>query len=94
MADSFGIRWRNQRNRQYAELHGPEYAAFESGLTGRNFKEGNSGDLANVIVELLLNNESRSLMKRNVQKIAREKYNVDIMVERFIETAKMSLQRG
>jgi len=68
-------------------LHGPEYAAFENDLTGKNFKFNDPDDLANVIITLLNNPNKINQMKRNVQKIAREQYNVDIMVNRFIQMA-------
>jgi len=68
-------------------LHGPEYAAFQNDLTGKNFKFNDPNDLANVIITLLNNPNKINQMKRNVQKIAREQYNVDIMVDRFIQMA-------
>lgn len=68
-------------------LHGPEYAAFQNDLTGKNFKFNDPDDLANVIITLLNNPNKINQMKRNVQKIAREQYNVDIMVNRFIQMA-------
>lgn len=69
------------------DLHGPEYAAFQNDLTGKNFKFNDPDDLANVIITLLNNPNKINQMKRNVQKIAREQYNVDIMVNRFIQMA-------
>lgn len=69
------------------DLHGPEYAAFQNDLTGKNFKFNDPDDLANVIITLLNNPNKINQMKRNVQKIAREQYNVDIMVDRFIQMA-------
>lgn len=68
-------------------LHNPEIAAFEDGFTGKNFKFNDPDDLANVIITLLNNPNKINQMKRNVQKIAREQYNVDIMVNRFIQMA-------
>jgi glycosyltransferase involved in cell wall biosynthesis len=68
-------------------LHNPEIAAFEDGFTGKNFKFNDPDDLANVIITLLNNPNKINQMKRNVQKIAREQYNVDIMVDRFIQMA-------
>ena len=73
-----------------SKLHGPEYAAFEPEFTGRNFREGDIQNLAETVVGLLEDNEARSNMKRYVLRIAREKYNVDIMVERFVQIAKMA----
>lgn len=69
-------------------LHGPEYGAFTDNLTGKNFINNDPDDLAKVIVSLLNSPSLRMSMKLNVQKIAREQYNVDVMVERFVEMAK------
>lgn len=66
-------------------LQNPEYAAFEHGKTGMNYIENDSEDLANVIKTLLKEECLREKMKVNVQKIARENYNADVMTERFIE---------
>lgn len=65
--------------------HGPEYVAFEAGKTGVNFKEDNSNDLAISIDNLLSDESLLKNIKGNVQAIAREKYNNDIMVSRFLE---------
>jgi glycosyltransferase involved in cell wall biosynthesis len=67
-----------------AELHNPEYAAFKPGLTGLNFNEGDSKDLANVIAELLRDEKLRDKMSEYVLQLVREKYNVDIMVNQFV----------
>jgi len=71
-------------------FHGPEYAAFEPELTGRNFGENDVQDLARTVVGLLEDAEARLRMKNYVLRIVREKYNVDIMVERFIKIAKQA----
>lgn len=75
-----------------SDRHGPEYAAFEPELTGRNFFEDDIQGLAETVVGLLEDNEARLKMKNNVLIIAREKYNVDVMVERFVQIAKMAVQ--
>lgn len=72
------------------ELHYPEYAAFESELTGRNFRINDIQHLSETVIGLLDDNEARLNMKSYVLKIAREKYNVDVMVERFVQIAKAS----
>lgn len=71
-----------------ADLHGPEYAAFEPECTGRNFLIDDIRSLADTVVKLLIDSEIRTQMKKYVLNVAREKYNVDIMVERFVEIAK------
>ncbi len=75
------------------DLHGPEYAAFENDITGKTFRFNDSDDLANVIISLLNNPKEINKMKINVQKIAREQYNVDIMVDRFIQMAKFAANK-
>ena len=71
-----------------SEEHGPEYAAFEPELTGRNFCIGNHQSLADAIIKLLQDKAALANMKSYVHKVAAEKYNVDIMVERFVEMAR------
>lgn len=66
-------------------LHNPEYAAFENGLTGLNFIENNIEDLESVIIKLLSKDSNLNDMKVCVQKIAREKYNSEVMLKRFLE---------
>lgn len=68
-----------------ATLHGPEYAAFEPGINGENFLIGNHESLADVIVNLVHNSQRLANMKNEAIKVARESYNVDIMVDRFVE---------
>ncbi|MBB4806187.1 glycosyltransferase involved in cell wall biosynthesis [Chryseobacterium defluvii] len=72
-------------------MHGPEYGAFVNDETGKNFKEDDASDLAKKVIELLDSPENLNEMSRNVKKIARESYNVDVMVERFLKMAKSSL---
>lgn len=67
-----------------SEFHNPEYAAFEPDITGRNFCIGNPQSLADTIVKLLQDKTALVNMKNHALKVAREKYNVDIMVDRFI----------
>ena len=71
-----------------AKMHGPDYAAFETERTGRNFNIDDIPSLANTVVALLYDSYARSTMKGYALNIARRKYNVDVMVERFIEIAK------
>ncbi len=66
-------------------LHNPEYAAFENGLTGLNYIENNYEDLANVVVQLLQDDDTRHQMKAYTQIIAREKYNSEVMANRFLD---------
>lgn len=74
------------------KFHGPEYAAFSEGKTGYTFKKDNAIDLANKIILLLDSPNKRYEMGQTAQNIARNQYNVDIMVERFVEMAKIRLR--
>jgi glycosyltransferase involved in cell wall biosynthesis len=71
-----------------ASLHGPEYAAFEPGLTGYNFDEDEVSEIAANVIRLLADDRVLSKMKQYVQEVVRNNYNVDVMVERFITMAR------
>jgi glycosyltransferase involved in cell wall biosynthesis len=73
-----------------AMFHGPEYAAFKEGSTGYNFVQDSIEDLAEKTLMLLGENELRAQMKENTQKIARNEFNVDVMVKRFVEISKVA----
>jgi len=77
-----------------AERHGPEFGAFEEELTGRTFREGDAGSLASTVTGLLRDGAARAAIKRHVQDLARHRYNVDVMVERFVQTAKRAAASG
>lgn len=65
------------------EEHGPEFVAFEEKKTGYVYQKNNIQDLSNIVVHTLQNNTELQGMKKYVQGIAREKYNVDVMYQRF-----------
>lgn len=69
------------------QMHGPEYGAFVNNETGKNFKKDNIEDLAKTVIDLLNVPSDRIRMKKNVLKIAREDYNIDVMVNRFLKMA-------
>lgn len=71
--------------------HGPEYGTFVNLETGMNYEVGNVKNLAEVILKLLDSPNDISRMRKNVVKIAREKYNVDIMVDRFVTMCNTSV---
>lgn len=75
-----------------AELHGPEYAAFKDKFTGRAFRANDVKNLSEIIINLLTDNDARARMKSYVQKVVREQYNVDVMVNRFVGIAKRTLE--
>jgi glycosyltransferase involved in cell wall biosynthesis len=68
--------------------HGPEFGAFIPGQSGLVYENGNISQLSRAINHLLKNSGEREKMKSIVLKTVREKYNVDVMVNRFIEIAK------
>ncbi|MCX8523534.1 glycosyltransferase [Chryseobacterium formosus] len=70
------------------EMHGPEYGAFEDGKTGLNFKDGNYLQLANKITTLIQDPKLRIEMGEYNLFLAREKFNVNVMVDRFVKIAK------
>lgn len=67
--------------------HGPEFGAFEDGLSGRTFRDGDADDLARTLTDLLQNAQALEPMRRHVLEIVQEHFNVDVMVERFVATA-------
>lgn len=70
--------------------HGPEFGAFEEGLSGRTFREGDGEDLARTLIGLLQNAAAREPMHAHVLQIAQERFNVDVMVDRFVATARQA----
>jgi glycosyltransferase involved in cell wall biosynthesis len=75
------------------EVHNPEFAAFESGLTGRTFTPGDVLGLADTVSALAEDEAARARMGEYVQWIVRNKYNVDVMVERFVQMARSAVVR-
>ena len=71
-----------------AERHGPEFGAFVENGTGRTFCEDDGDDLGRTIVDLLKDAPGRAAMRRQAQHVARHDYNVDVMVNRFVEIAR------
>lgn len=69
-------------------MHGPEYGAFKNFETGINFDKDDPKGLADAILGLLQTPSSLDTMSKRVVQIAREEYNVDIMVERFVQMCK------
>jgi glycosyltransferase involved in cell wall biosynthesis len=74
-----------------AERHGPEFGAFEEDRSGRTFRENDSGSLAETITALLQDEPARSAMRQRAQHVARHDYNVDVMVQRFVDTARLAV---
>jgi glycosyltransferase involved in cell wall biosynthesis len=63
--------------------HTPEIAAFRVGETGLLFNEKDPGALAAAIGAIVSSPESRERMSRCAIRVAREDFNVGVMVERF-----------
>lgn len=76
-----------------SDLHGPEYGAFQNGITGLNYIYDDYKSLANVIIQLINLDQQRKTMALETINIAREKYNVDVMVDRFIEITNKAINK-
>ena len=66
----------------------PEFDAFEPGGTGLLYRSGDVSDLADAVCRCLSDDPARRRMGSRAQQIARERYNVDQMTERFVSMAK------
>jgi glycosyltransferase involved in cell wall biosynthesis len=64
--------------------HGPEFAAFSNNETGYTYIENDYINLKNVVISSLENFDNLADIRNNIWYIARQKYNVDIMAERFL----------
>ena len=71
-----------------AATHGPEFDAFTAGDTGLRYDRGDATSLADAVCRLLSDESGRRRMGDNARRIAREQYNVDVMVSRFVEMAR------
>jgi glycosyltransferase involved in cell wall biosynthesis len=71
-----------------ANHHGPEFAAFEEGITGMSFAEDSISDLINVTLQLLRKTDVHEKMKKSCKEVVQLKYNTNIMSKRFIKFAK------
>jgi glycosyltransferase involved in cell wall biosynthesis len=72
----------------------PEFDAFEAGETGLLYRRGDPKNLADTVCRCLVDEPARLRMAARARKIARERFNVDIMVERFALIAKHAGGRG
>jgi glycosyltransferase involved in cell wall biosynthesis len=68
--------------------HGPEFAAFKDGITGFSFIKDDICNFSKIVIQLLSNEDLICKMKTTNQKIVREYYNIDVMVDRFVSIAK------
>lgn len=65
----------------------PEFDAFVPGETGLLFRSGDASSLASAVCRCLADPAARSRMSARAREIAREQYNIDVMVERFVQIA-------
>jgi glycosyltransferase involved in cell wall biosynthesis len=70
-----------------AETHMPEFDAFVPGETGLLYRYGDVASLAATVCRCLEDASARQQMGRRGQQIARDEYNVEVMVERFAAIA-------
>jgi glycosyltransferase involved in cell wall biosynthesis len=73
--------------------HGPEYGAFKPGSTGLAFRRNDVASLAESIITLLCDDRARIEMGEKARSLARDKYNVEVMVDRFVRIAKDAFYR-
>lgn len=74
-----------------AAHHGPEFAAFDEGRSGRSYPENDVQGLAAAVLALLHDERGRKEMQRHVRHVARTQFNADVMVERFVAVVRDAL---
>lgn len=74
-----------------AAHHGPEFAAFEEGRSGRSYPENDAQGLAAAVLALLHDQPGRLEIQRHVQDVARTQFNTAVMVERFVAVVRAAL---
>lgn len=70
---------------------GPEFAALRHVVNGLTFPEGDLAALTNCMALLLAQPQAAQHMGRNGLDVARTRYNVDVMVERFSAAVRRAL---
>ena len=65
--------------------HGPEFSAFEDGVTGLGFSQGDASSLIESLSALLRDRDAARRMGKAALQRVRTQYNVDVMVDRFTE---------
>jgi glycosyltransferase involved in cell wall biosynthesis len=66
----------------------PEFDAFVAGETGLPYGRGDAISLATAVCRCLSDEPGRRRMGERARRVAREQFNVGIMVSRFVEMAK------
>ena len=70
----------------------PEFAALAHGVNGLAYPEGDPVALTGCMALLLTQPEAAQRMGRNGLEVARTRYNVDVMVERFSAALRRALE--
>ena len=68
----------------------PEFDAFVPGETGLLYRRGESESLARAVASALADESSGRRMGEAALRIARERYNVDVMADRFTQMARLA----
>lgn len=71
----------------------PEFDAFEPGETGLLYRLGDVVSLGEAVCRCLADETARRHMSARARQIARDQYNVDVMVERFSLMARHAASR-
>jgi glycosyltransferase involved in cell wall biosynthesis len=65
----------------------PEYAAFGADENGVSYRRGDADDLARVTIQYLTSPQRRQALSSTALEVARKRYNVTVMVDRFVDLA-------
>jgi glycosyltransferase involved in cell wall biosynthesis len=65
----------------------PEFAAFTAGKTGNTYSRNDASSLADAVCAILADPMRRDAMGATARRVAREQYNVSVMVDRFVSMA-------
>lgn len=66
--------------------HGPEFAAFQEGCTGLSYPEDDVAGLELAARQLLTEREALSRMAQQARAVVEDRFNVDVMLERFLQS--------
>ena len=71
--------------------HMPEIAAFDDGVNGRQFREGDAESLVDAVSAMLRNAPLLSSMSAAALSTVRDRYNTNVMATRFCEVARLAV---
>ncbi len=72
----------------------PEFGALTPGVNGVTYRRGSAADLASATIQYVSDPERRRALSQDALRVAREEYNVGIMVDRFVEMALRAATPG